>query len=226
MASERKQYPLAVMLTCRDMRRSVVFYKDTLGFTMQEAWPDRDNPMWANMVLDEQSVMLGALMTPGSVDEACDSDVETAAYMKELVSEAERNQVGAGVQVYVQVPDVDALHGRVKSKNPAGLTSPKTQFYGQRDFAVKDPDGYRLVFYTLVKLNECQSCGMPLTDAKPGQLYCQYCTDSHGALKPYEQVFEGTVTGYFIGMLQMSRPEAEKAAREHLAKMPAWMGRV
>jgi hypothetical protein len=41
-------------------------------------------------------------------------------------------------------------------------------------------------------------------------------------LRPYEQVFEGTVTGFFMGMQKMERPAAEAAAKEHLAKMPAW----
>jgi hypothetical protein len=56
-------------------------------------------------------------------------------------------------------------------------------------------------------------------------MYCQYCTDEKGALKPYEAVFEGTTQGYFMAMQKMPRPQAEKAAREHLAKMPAWKSR-
>jgi hypothetical protein len=56
-------------------------------------------------------------------------------------------------------------------------------------------------------------------------MYCQYCSDEKGKLRPYEQVFEGTVTGYFMGMQKMPGPAAEKAAKEHLAKMPAWQGR-
>jgi hypothetical protein len=39
-------------------------------------------------------------------------------------------------------------------------------------------------------------------------------------------VLEGTITGYFMGMQKMERSEAEKAAREHLATMPAWHGRA
>ena len=39
------------------------------------------------------------------------------------------------------------------------------------------------------------------------------------------QVFEGTVAGYFMAMQKLERAEAEVAAKEHLAKMPAWVGR-
>ena len=66
----------------------------------------------------------------------------------------------------------------------------------------------------------CESCGMTIDDGT----YCEHCTDDKGALRSFEQVFEGTVTGYFMGMQQMPRDEAEQAAKEHLSKMPAWVG--
>jgi hypothetical protein len=76
-----------------------------------------------------------------------------------------------------------------------------------------------------VSLELCQSCGLPLGDARPGQIYCRHCTDERGQLRPFDDVLEGTTVGYFMGMRQMERPAAEQAAREHLAKMPAWSGR-
>lgn len=225
MEQERKQDPMSVMLTSRDMARSVAFYRDVLGFALAEAWPDRDRPMWASFVLDGQAIMLGAAMDAADVDERCGDDPETAAAMKEMAAEFDANVPGAGVNVYLRVPDVDAYHALVKKRGAPGVTTPKTQFYGQRDFGLRDPDGYRLCFYTPVVLAECQSCGMPLADAQPGQMYCSYCTDDHGDLRPYEQVFEGTVAGYFMGMQKMSRPDAERAAKDHLSKMPAWCAR-
>ena len=59
-------------------------------------------------------------------------------------------------------------------------------------------------------------------DAKPGAMYCDYCTDDGGQLRPFEDILEGTITGYFMGMQKMERGPAEAAAKEHLAKMPAW----
>ena len=56
-------------------------------------------------------------------------------------------------------------------------------------------------------------------------MYCEYCTDDKGTLKPYEAVLEGTTVGYFMAMQKLKRPEAETAARSHLSKMPAWAGR-
>ena len=100
-----------------------------------------------------------------------------------------------------------------------------SQFYGIRDFVIEDPSGYRLVFYTAIKMTECQSCGMPMKDAKPGEMYCQHCTDESGQLRSYEQVLEGTKRGYFMQMQGMQAAEAETAARDHLSKMKAWTSR-
>src|SRR5688500_2028616 len=59
---------MSVALTCKDMSASVAFYKDKLGFRMKESFPEQGTPMWCNMVLDGQSVMLGAAMDPDSVE--------------------------------------------------------------------------------------------------------------------------------------------------------------
>ena len=224
--AERKQYPLAVMLTARDMRLETKFLTETLGFTMNEAWPDRENPMWANFLLDGQSVMVGSLMSVQDAEKMCAGDEGALTYMRTLHDEFESNRPGVGVMIYIRVPDVDAFHARVAAKYQQHVGKPKTQFYGQREFALQSPAGYRYMFYAPVKMEQCQSCGMPLADAKHGQMYCQYCTDEKGTLKTFETVFEGTVSGYFMGMMKMSRTDAEKAAHEHLKKMPAWKGMV
>lgn len=216
---------MSVMLTCRDMAASAAFYRDTLGFEMKESWPDETAPMWANMVLHGQSVMIGAAMDPEKVGDYCKGDPQQEAYFRQSAIDFRDNRSGVGIQVYLMVPDVDAYHAELKDRGAAPRTEPISQFYGIRDFGIDDPDGYHLVFFTPIAMESCQSCGMPLAEAQPGQMYCRYCTDDKGVLRPYEQVFEGTVTGYFMGMQKMARTEAEKAAKEHLAKMPAWAGR-
>src|SRR5262249_41079083 len=128
--------------------------------------------------------------------------------------------------LYLLVPDIDAFAATIQKKGVKLALPPKTQFYGMRSAVVVDPDGYSLTFYSPVKMESCQSCGMPMADAAPGQMYCQYCTDEKGKLKSYEQVFEGTVRGYFMEHMKMARPDAEAAARAHLAKMPAWAARA
>ena len=223
MSADDRQ-KMSVGLTCKDMAASVRLYRDQLGFEMKESWPDERAPMWCNMVLNGQSVMLGASMDPDSVAEMCGGDAEAAAHHRKLAEEFRANKAGVGVMIYLMVDDIDAYRTRI-ARAGVKASEPKTQFYGIRESSVIDPDGYRLVFFTPVAMESCQSCGMPLADAQPGQMYCGYCTDEKGTLRPYEQVFEGTVQGYFMGMQRLARGAAERAAKEHLARMPAWSGR-
>ena len=218
--------PLTLMLTCRDAKKSIAFYRDTLGFEVEASWPDEKNPMWANLMMGRQGIMIGASMSPADAAKMCGGDAEAAKVMTKLAEEYQKNRPGVGVVIYVAVPDVDAYHAGLGKKGLKNLRAPKTQFYGIRDFTLEDPDGYRLTMYTTVSMASCQSCGMPMKDAKPGELYCGYCKDETGKLRPFEKVLEGTTTGYFMAMQKMPREKAEKAAREHLAKMPAWHGRV
>ncbi len=226
MSQTETHHPMSVMFTAKDVAKSLAFYRDQLGFKVEASWPDEKKPMWANVLLDGQSIMFGAAMPPEAMNgEACGHmDPATKQVMIERAKDYTKHKPGVGMMVYVQVKDVDQYHGTLAKK---GLkpTPPISQFYGIRDFCVADPDGYLLVFYSPIKLESCQSCGMPMKDAKPGKMYCEYCSDDHDRLKPYAQIFEGTVTGYFMGMMKMDRKSAEKAATEHLAKMPAWMGR-
>lgn len=216
---------LSIALTCKDMAKSVAFYKDKLGFHMKESWPEQGTPMWCNMVMNGQSVMLGAAMDPDMVGEMCSKDAEAAPVYRRNAELYKAHPAGVGIAIYLQVTDVDDYAKRTKAKGIKPLLSPRSQFYGIRELQLDDPDGYRLIFFHPIAMESCQSCGMPLQDAEPGQMYCQYCTDAKGKLKSYEQVLEGTVSGYFMGMQKMSRKEAEAAAKEHLAKMPAWVMR-
>jgi uncharacterized glyoxalase superfamily protein PhnB len=219
-----KSAPLSVMLTVKDMAKSIAFYRDVCGFELKEKWPDTDAPMWANLMLGEQSVMIGPAMNPDG-DHGCgEMDATTKAFWSSAYADWQKNKPGVGVCIYLAVDAVDAHHDRVVTKG-VNAGKPTSQFYGIRDYWVEDPNGYRLQFYTPIAMTSCQSCGMPLKDAKPGAMYCQYCTDEKGQLRPYETVLEGTTQGYFMAMQKMPRPQAEKAAREHLAKMPAWMHR-
>lgn len=213
------------MLTVRDMKKTVAFYRDTLGFELKEAFPDKENPLWANFVMDRQSIMMGGVPDPERASEmGCGA--EDLEYWRKSRALFEKNAPGVGISVYITVPDIDKYHADVKKRGGKPLGEPKTQFYGLRDFRIEDPTGYTLDIYSPVKLASCQSCAMPLADAKPGQMYCQYCAQPDGNLKPYEVIFEGTVTGFFMGMQKMNRQDAEKAAREHLAKQPAWASKA
>ncbi|MGD9142375.1 MAG: zinc ribbon domain-containing protein [Dehalococcoidia bacterium] len=75
----------------------------------------------------------------------------------------------------------------------------------------------------------CQSCGMPMNN--PGDFgggneendYCVHCTNADGTLKSYDEIYEGLVFMY-INSRNMEKEDAEQAAREYMAMMPAWAG--
>jgi uncharacterized glyoxalase superfamily protein PhnB len=142
-----KQSPNSVQLTVQSVQRAVRFYKEKLGFKLTEAFPDSNRPVWANMVLGGQAVMLGQLP---SLDEAKKWGMDRAEIelLKRDAKAFARGEHGAGVAIYLQVEDVDVYWKRIKRKRVKPLTRLRTQFYGLRDFQVEDEDGYRLVFYT------------------------------------------------------------------------------
>ena len=207
---------LSVAFLCREMAKSIQFYRDTLGFTLKECWPDEQKAQYASLSLHGQTIMLSSTGAEAGCGSEAVADFHTAN------AEAMEAATGGGVLVYIPVEDVDAYHQTISSGGAQPICEPETQFYGIRDFALQDPDGYRLIFYSRVTMTSCQSCAMPLKDSKPGDMYCQYCADENGKLRPYEAILEGTVTGFFMGMQKMERAAAEVAAREHLARQPAW----
>lgn len=224
--SGKNHDPLSVSFTCKDLKRSLAFYEETLGFEVENVWPSREAPLWVNLMMQSQSLMLGQQTSAEQALEMCaGADPARQQVVRAMAEDLARSKPGAGVTVYVRVLDVDAHHALLARKGLKDLCPPQSQFYGIRDFPVRDPDGYHVFFYTEIRMQQCQSCAMPLQDAQPGQMYCAYCTAPDGRLKPYETVLEGTITGYFMGMQKMARPQAERAAREHLSKQPAWMGR-
>ena len=107
-------------LPVADLGRTVAFYTRTLGFRVSALWPD-DRPTF--VILDRDSVSLG-FFTPDAV----------------------RGQVTIGTaDLYVGAEDVLGLHAAIKDLVKVEW-GPEVFFYGRREFAVRDPDGYLLIF--------------------------------------------------------------------------------
>ena len=73
----------------------------------------------------------------------------------------------------------------------------------------------------------CLSCGQPMKRTQreiASELadVCPSCVDQHGHLKSYGEVFERLVTKHYMKEQKMSRPDAEKAARQKMSELPAW----
>jgi hypothetical protein len=64
----------------------------------------------------------------------------------------------------------------------------------------------------------CQSCAMPIETG----IYCQYCTDEHGRLQPFEERFERMVQWTSRQKPDLTLDEARQQTLAYMAEMPAW----
>lgn len=69
---------------------------------------------------------------------------ENKAHFKQ---DSNREPKGSGVFVYLNVDDVDKLHKQLIAKGLNPSSSPRDWEWGNREFVIKDPDGYKLIFY-------------------------------------------------------------------------------
>lgn len=79
----------------------------------------------------------------------------TLAFMDEsqaqIAKEAGFKPKGLGIFTYVEVDDVDAQFQLIKESGVVPSSEPKDWSWGKREFAVKDPDGYKIIFYSPIK---------------------------------------------------------------------------
>jgi uncharacterized glyoxalase superfamily protein PhnB len=199
-------------LAVRNMKQAVEFYKNSLGFKMGMAFPDAENPEYADLSKDGMVLMF---------------------IPAENVGIGSQEKLGVGVNLYMQIDgDIDEYYDELKNKGVKIAVDIKDELYGIRDFTIEDINGYKLTFNQVSKtVKSCLSCGMPMTKPEdfgggnPENLYCVYCSKPDGSLKSREEVFKGMVN--FMMMSQkMDRGTAESAAKEHMSKMPAWSGKV
>jgi len=115
-------------LVVADVARSVAFYRDVLGFGLAMSVPEQAPYVFAGMQQDAVEIFL--------------NDRKAAAEeMPDLV----KAPLGGTLTLYIEVSDVDGLFGRIAPH--VRVVSPlRTQFYGMREFAAADPDGYVLTF--------------------------------------------------------------------------------
>jgi catechol 2,3-dioxygenase-like lactoylglutathione lyase family enzyme len=65
----------------------------------------------------------------------------------ELQSEARLANKGAGLFLHIKVDDIEDVHKYVLSKGMKPAGEPQKRPGGGREFMLRDPDGYNLVFF-------------------------------------------------------------------------------
>lgn len=113
-------------LTVEDVDYACYWYAD-LGFEVElKGIKDDDGLQWASLAHGGRSVWL----------------------LRRDVSPHPAAPAGQGdprVTLYLQVEDVDALYEQVTGRGAIPEGRPRNQWYGVREFALRDPDGYRWV---------------------------------------------------------------------------------
>jgi uncharacterized glyoxalase superfamily protein PhnB len=111
-------YNMQPMLQVRDLRESIAFYTDVLGFKVDGTWPE-DAPRWAGLHSGNARIMLSA-----------------------FDGIAEPQLTGA---IYMYPDDLDAAWERLQ--DAVAVEEPlATRPYGMREFSFRDPDGYLITF--------------------------------------------------------------------------------
>ena len=115
-------------LLVASVERSLAFYVDTLGFER-------------GMTVPDASPFAFASVTAGTIEIFFN---DAAGAVKEYPAFAGK-PIGATGTLFIEVEGVDALHDRLEPS--VKIVMPiVTQFYGMREFAIEDPDGYVITF--------------------------------------------------------------------------------
>ena len=199
-------------LAVRNMKQTIQFYRDSLGFKVGMAFPDADNPEYADLSKDGMVIMLIPAKNVGI---------------------GTKQELGIGVNLYMQIDgDIDEYYNQLTKKGAGIVVDIKDEPFGIRDFTVEDINGYKLTFNQVSKaVKACMSCGMPMTrledfgGGNPENLYCVYCSNPDGSLKSHKEVFQGMVN-FMMTSQKMDRETAESAAKERMSRMPAWSGKA
>ncbi len=197
-------------LAVRNVKQTIEFYKNSLGFKMGMTFPNADNPEYADLSKDGMVLMF---------------------IPAENVGIGSEEKLGIGVNLYMNIDgDIDEYYNELKKRRVKITVEIKDEPYGIRDFTVEDIEGYKLTFCKKSKaVKNCMSCGMPMTKPEdfgggnPENIYCAHCSNPDGSLKSYDEVFEGMVNFMMLSQ-KMDRKAAESAAKEYMSRMPVWGG--
>lgn len=116
--SEPRLRCITPALATRDLRGTIAFYREVLGFVVDTLWPEED-PTFC--ILDHGPVHLSFFAAEGPADPAMSG------------------------QLRIDAEGVMDIFGRAKSRAEIEW-GPGVYHYGRREFSMKDPNGYSLIF--------------------------------------------------------------------------------
>jgi catechol 2,3-dioxygenase-like lactoylglutathione lyase family enzyme len=119
-----------VHVTVDDLDAALSFYRDTLGMTVRNEVAN-DGFRWITLVTDSQPEIQIVLSQPHAGRSQEDGDALAALLAK-----------GALPMIQIRCDNLDAIFDKVAAAPGVEvLQEPASQFWGVRDFAVRDPAG-------------------------------------------------------------------------------------
>lgn len=122
-------------LIVADMEKSLAFYRDVLGFSVSQSVPDK-------------APFIFAWMNRGGADIFLNQHMPPQPGQPDLFA---GKQIGGTLSMYMAMEGVEELAKTVESHGVKIAIPLHTEFYGMKEFAVFDPDGYLLIFAEQVK---------------------------------------------------------------------------
>jgi uncharacterized glyoxalase superfamily protein PhnB len=110
------------MLEVNDLPKTIDFYTNVLGFSVEATWPDTGDMNWAELKAGDVIIM----------------------FMSRSSAFDQHTPVMTG-QLYFYPQDVDALWQTLRNKTDIAWPI-DTMPYGMREFAIRDCNGYLLTF--------------------------------------------------------------------------------
>jgi uncharacterized glyoxalase superfamily protein PhnB len=115
-------------LIVADVSRSLAFYRDVLGFTVENTVPDAEPFVFAIVVSGQVQIYLNA-PEPAVAEYPAFKD----------------RPIGGTLTLFVEVKDIDAAYASLNGRVPVVMPLEK-KWYGVTEFAFTDPDGYVITF--------------------------------------------------------------------------------
>jgi glyoxylase I family protein len=121
---------VTTLLQVFDMRKSVAFYCDVLGFELLQKHEPEGHLYWVQLKLGGAMVMLNSMY---------EDDDRPAA------PDAVRAVAHGDTTLYFACPNVDEAYEHLRGKG-CDVKPPKVAYYGMKQLYLSDPDGYMLCF--------------------------------------------------------------------------------
>lgn len=126
-------------LMVKDVKETVEFYKNNLGFELDIAIPETQDGVLTEIPKDKKIVY--AHMKSGGVEIMFQSEES----LKEDVPVFADAEIGASVSFYILVEKIEDFYNQVKEKVEV-VKELSTTWYGMNEFYIRDNNGYILGF--------------------------------------------------------------------------------